>query len=171
MEYEKVIDEILRGDVDRFSQIVHQFDERIRDIVSRQVKDHTAREELVQETFYQALKNLDQLNDPARLEAWLAMIARRNVTDHFRKKKRHPTRQVDDSIDQQQPTADHDWIWDEVARLNAAFSEVLNLRYRVGLSYEEIATRLEIPRSTVRGRIYEARLALRKRLGEGDYLS
>jgi RNA polymerase sigma factor (sigma-70 family) len=56
------------------------------------------------------------------------------------------------------------WIWEEVSRLSPLAAEILELRYRQGLSYAEIADRLQVPRSTVRGRIYQARRELRQRL-------
>ena len=59
------------------------------------------------------------------------------------------------------------WIWEEVGRLAPDQAQVLRLRYAEGSSYGEIARRLGLPESTVRGRIYLARRALRRRLAEG----
>jgi DNA-directed RNA polymerase specialized sigma24 family protein len=61
---------------------------------------------------------------------------------------------------------DPHWIWEEVARLDTPLAEVLRLRYAEGRSYAEIAARLRVPLSTIRGRIYTARCALRRRLEE-----
>ena len=58
------------------------------------------------------------------------------------------------------------WIWEEVAQLEEIHAEVLHLRYRESLTYAEIAARLGLPHSTVRGRIHLARRALRARLGD-----
>ena len=43
---------------------------------------------------------------------------------------------------------------------------MIALRYEGGLRYQQIAARLELPQSTVQGRLKRARLALREALRE-----
>ena len=52
-----------------------------------------------------------------------------------------------------------------MSELSEHHQEILALRHAEGLSYAEIAQRLEIPRGTVMSRLYHAREALRKKHG------
>ncbi len=163
-----IVQEVLSGSAIRFSELVARYDRRVRIEIARHVDDPTSREDAVQEAFYKAFKNLGSLERPERFGAWLAEIARRVGVDHHRRRlHREPTRPLPESSEETLPSpgsTTHAWIWEEVGQLRPHFSEVLTLRYRQGRSYGEVAHRLGIDHSTVRGRIFEARRALRARL-------
>ena len=161
---------IVAGDAARFAEVVRRHDRRVREIVARGERDPARREELVQQTFYQAFRRLADLEVPDQLEAWLVTIARNAVADAARRRATReqrerplaglePTLIAPDELQQRRA-----WIWDEVLQLAPIHRDVVELRYRHGLDWDEIAARLGVPRSTVRGRLYEARRALRQRL-------
>ncbi|HEX5138686.1 MAG TPA: sigma factor-like helix-turn-helix DNA-binding protein [Planctomycetota bacterium] len=147
----------------RFDEIVRRFDRPVRALVGRGVRDPHRRDEIVQQTFVLAFRRLGTLAAPERLKAWLLAIARNCVADDQRRRAR---RLVLPPRDRPAPEAPPGWIWEEVATLSAALAEVLRLRYREGLGLDEIAARVGVPASTVRGRIYTARRTLRRRLKE-----
>lgn len=155
---------ILAGEVARFRELVARYDTRVRLVVARRLDDSASREDAVQETFYKAFKNLDRLARPERLEGWLVRIARRVAADH-RRRSALREKLLLERLERATPRgAPLEWIWEEVQQLAPAFAEALRLRYREGRSYAEVAEALDVPVSTVRGRIYEARRALRRRL-------
>ncbi|MCP3920847.1 MAG: sigma-70 family RNA polymerase sigma factor [bacterium] len=154
---------IRAGDVSRFRELVARYDARVRLVVAYRLEDTAMREDAVQETFYKAFKYLDRLARPERFEAWLVRIARTVAADHRRRRTRRDVVFLEE-LEGVSTRATLDWIWDEVQELVPAFAQVLSMRYREGCSYAEIAERLGVPLSTVRGRIYEARRALRHRL-------
>lgn len=160
---------VIDGDIHRYSEVVRRFDQRVRRFASQQLGDASVAEDIVQETFYRAFKNLDRLKDHEQLENWLLVIARNCVHDHFRKLKQRrettsePANQIA-SIESEVDQMERDWIWHEVEQLQPAHAQILTLRYLQGYSYREIAEHLVVPESTIRGRIYEARKALRRRL-------
>jgi RNA polymerase sigma-70 factor (ECF subfamily) len=137
----------------------------VRAYLGARTRSASELEELVHQTFYLAFRHLERLAEPARFEGWLIAIAARCAHDHARA-------QADERARAQgtprEPAADPsqapDWIWEEVGELSELLAEVLVLRYRLSLSYREIAAHLAVPESTVRGRIHEARKALRVRL-------
>lgn len=147
----------------RFDEIVKRFDRPVRALVGKGVRDPQRRDEIVQQTFCLAFRRLGTLAAPERLRAWLFAIARNCVADERRRRAR---RNVLPLRDRPAPEAPPGWIWEEVATLPAALAQVLRLRYREGLRLDEIAARLDVPASTVRGRIYTARRTLRRRLKE-----
>lgn len=159
-----LIDAILSGEVGRFVEIVARFDGVVRGAVARLVRGPGARDEVVQQAFCLAFENLRHLRSPDQLQAWLLSIARRCAADHRRVTSRRE-RVLEEEV-AETGVAPLAWVWEEIAMLPPSFREVLEFRYRDGCSYKEIASRLRVPVSTVNGRIYEARRALRERLGE-----
>jgi len=147
----------------RFDEIVRKFDRPVRAVVGRGVRDPQRCDEIVQQTFCLAFRRLGTLAAPERLRAWLLAIARNCVADDRRRRARHNVLPLRDRPAPPHPPG---WIWEEVATLPPALAEVLRLRYREGLGLCEIASRVGVPASTVRGRIYTARRALRRRLKE-----
>ena len=121
-----------------------------------------AREEIRQETFFLAFQRLHQLRKPEKLEPWLVRIARNCVADHERRAIRRRAASLPADL-ADAPTRGG-WIWEEVALLPGSLAEVLRRRYLEGRTYREIARLLDVPVSTVRGRIHLARRALRRRL-------
>ena len=162
----RLVTAILSGEPDRFAELVERHAPAVRRIVGQDVRDAGLRDELVQTTFLLAFRGLRGLETPDRLEAWLARIARNAVADELTRRSTRNGREVAlDGLDvAARGREGGGWIWEEVARLSKEAREVLTLRYRDGLSYREVAGRLGVPASTVRGRIYEARRALRRRL-------
>ena len=155
---------VVGGDVHRFAEIVQRYDALVRGVIEKKVRDNDTKEELVQETFYQAFKNLGGLSDPERLESWLVKIAERRVLQHGRSDQRRAQHELHaarpDQSESEQPT----WVWEEASRLPRPLADILFLRYRLNLSYTEISDRLNLPPSTVRGRLHEARKKLRAEL-------
>lgn len=161
---------VLAGEVPRFGELVARYDAKVRAVVGRLLADPEAREDAVQETFYRAFRHLGDLDRPERFGAWLVGIARNAAAEQGRRAARREAlvlarlEGVERAARGGAPLA---WIWEEVGRLAPDQAQVLRLRYAEGSSYGEIARRLGLPESTVRGRIYLARRALRRRLAEG----
>lgn len=160
----ELVSAILDGNVHRYGEVVQQFDQMVRSAVAWRVSDPGTIDDLVQETFYKAFKNLERLENANRLGPWLVSIARNSVNDYLRKTKLLQTQQTHVENNPGETSDPCNWVWDEVDELSTAQTVVLNLRYRLSLTYDEIAQRLNLPLSTVRGRIFEARKALKKRL-------
>lgn len=153
---------VLEGDHARFAEVVEAFDAPVRRIVGRDVRDPQALEEVVQETWCRTYRYLERLAVAERLESWVGRIARSCVVDHFRERRRAErfVPLADDPV----PPAPVEWVWGLVDQLEPAQREVLILRYRQQQSLGEIADALGVPPSTVRGRLFVARHALRDRI-------
>ncbi len=162
MDYRATIDAVLAGDEARFAEIVRSFDAPVRRIVRRMIHDVHALEDVIQEVWLRAYRQLSKLADVSRLESWLTTIARNCVRDHYRgcaHTVAHET--LNDPVCREDASS---WIWGHVADLTPELCRVLELRYREQLSYAEIAERIGTPLATVRGRLFLARQALRREL-------
>lgn len=132
-------------------------------------------DDLVQDALAKALKQHEQLREPAALRSWLTSILAHCWHDYLRQH-----RELDD-IDTLDETAlpdtaspEDDYQQNEIVRrvrravagLPAGQREVITLVDLEECSYAEVAAILDIPIGTVMSRLARARSALRERLQE-----
>lgn len=167
----KLVTAILGGEAHLYGELVRRFDDRVRDSLKRRVRDPATVDDLVQQVFYKAFRQLDKVDDVEKLEGWLVTIARNCVVDHLRSRQARVKRE-ESYTSRGRPLSyaagEDNWVWDEVRQLSPAHAKVLLLRYRAGLTYQEMSQRLNVPLSTIRGRLQDARRRLEERLkGKG----
>lgn len=120
-------------------------------------------EDLLQETFMQALRSAAQLKSVRSPRAWLFAVARHLTLNRLRSERRSEPlgeRAAPETVPD--PRLEH--MREAIARLSPPLREALELRLRDGLSYEEIADVLGIPVGTVRSRLHHALQDLKSRL-------
>ncbi|MDB4980244.1 MAG: DNA-directed polymerase sigma-70 factor [Myxococcales bacterium] len=131
--------------------------------------------DLVQDTFEHALRGFARFQPGTNLRVWLMTIMHHLFIDRCRRRSREPgaTRIEDHEIASPEALAPEPWeaITDEqiaeaLRELESPFREVYELRLFSRCSYDEIAERLTIPRSTVGTRLMRARQKLKKTLLE-----
>lgn len=129
--------------------------------------------DLVQDTFEHALRGYSRFQPGTNLRVWLMTIMHHLFIDRCRRKSREPNAAPieENEIPNPEPSAPEPWeaITDEqiaaaLADLESPFREVYQLRLFDRCSYDEIAERLTIPRSTVGTRLMRARQKLKKTL-------
>jgi RNA polymerase sigma-70 factor (ECF subfamily) len=128
---------------------------------------------LVQDTFEHALRGFSTFRPGTNLRVWLMTILHHLFVDRCRRLAREPNPAPLEAheIACPEPNAQLPWesISDEqiaaaLADLESPFREVYELRLFDNCSYDEIAVRLTIPRSTVGTRLMRARQKLKKTL-------
>lgn len=125
-----------------------------------------AAEDLLQETFVQALKGLERLDAALSPKAWLFAIAR-HLGLNARQRRRDALPLVEELAEPQaRPDPRREAMREAIAALPDKQREALQLRLVDGLSYEEIAQTLDIPVGTVRSRLHAAVKGLRSALGQ-----
>jgi RNA polymerase sigma-70 factor (ECF subfamily) len=130
-------------------------------------------QDMLQETFLQALRRQDRLAAADSPRAWLFGIARHVGLTAVRNHR--PTQSLDATpppLTEANPELAA--MREAIAQLLPTMREPLELRLRDNLSYEEIATMLEIPIGTVRSRLHTALGRLReamdvKRIRSSDH--
>lgn len=127
-------------------------------------------EDLTQQTYLSAQKNLGQLREPEAARGWLFVILR----NCYRKsvKKRAPVPAVDvelnvDSVPEESrvtETIDEERLQEAIHSLSDEFKTVLLMFYFERNSYREIATSLDLPIGTVMSRLSRAKSHVRTKL-------
>ena len=166
------------GDDQAFAVLVRRYQAPLYRHAWRLTHDRRAAEDVTQEAFVTAWRRLPSLARPEAFRSWLYQIATRRSIDVVR--ARRPERPLDPTgtvgptaaLASSEPgpaaTAEHR---EQLQDLAAALQELplgqraaWSMREIDGLSYDEIATALLLPVSTVRGRIARARHDLAERM-------
>ena len=161
-----------RGDRAAFERLVGRFRERVLAAVRKRLAHHQDAEEVTQETFIQAWRELPRLRDPSRFAAWLHRIARTRGSN-FRTRWRQETLPLD-GVDWSgqsslgaaglngalQPDATR--MQEALGTLSDINRLTASLFYVDGFSVQEIAAQLHTPTGTVKRRLHDARVRLKQ---------
>lgn len=157
-----------RGDGGAFDELYRRYYTRLVAFCARRVNDQHAAEELAQEAFARALRAMPRFAGERRFYPWLTVIAHRLCIDHHRQASRvEPVPEpdpgcVDADHEALYAAVDHHHLGLALARLAPRHREILELREDRGWSYQEIATSLDVPMTTVEALLHRARRALRR---------
>ena len=129
--------------------------------------------DLVQDTFEHALRAYARLQPDSNVRVWLLTIMHHLFIDRCRRRAREPGVAMieEHEIPSPEPNTVPAWalvseeqVAAAVADLESPFREVYKLRLIDKCSYDEIAEKLLIPRSTVGTRLMRARQKLKQTL-------
>lgn len=122
-------------------------------------------DDLVQEVFVTAWRNLPTLRDPAAFGGWLSMIARNRATDYHRRHPEHVDLPDDlQAADSTSARAEALAVLDVIRSLPAAYRETLVLRLVEGFTGPEISERTGLTAASVRVNLHRGMKLLREKL-------
>ncbi|MFN6208518.1 MAG: RNA polymerase sigma factor [Planctomycetota bacterium] len=145
-----------------FQSAVEQQADSIYRVAFRMSGNHELALELVQETFLAAWKNLDQVERPVRIKAWLMGILRNQFSKQVSRETRH--RHAALEAEPVGPLADRTLtgsVQAAIGKLDEDQRLPILLVAMEGWTTEEVAELLDIPRGTVLSRLYRARQNLK----------
>jgi RNA polymerase sigma-70 factor (ECF subfamily) len=163
---------------------MQKYREPIHRHVARMVREKGMVDDLVQESFIKAFTSLSSYSSDYAFSTWLYKIATNHTIDYLRKKKLSTF-----SIDQPPPGSDdartyelpdttyrpdrhvmadqrRELIQEAIDALPPKYHRVIVLRHQEELSYDEIASELDLPLGTVKAHIFRARALLYRHLRE-----
>lgn len=116
-------------------------------------------EDCTQAAFVQAFRGISRFRGDGALKSWLFRIAVNQATDTLRHRKRAPSELDFDppAPDSGLSVADRLAIRGTLARLRTDHRVILVLRFWQDLSYDDIASVLDAPMSTVKMRLKRAK--------------
>jgi RNA polymerase sigma-70 factor (ECF subfamily) len=175
---------VLRGEGDRFTELVRRYEKRIVNYVYRITHRYEDAHDLTQEIFVKVYVALDRYDPKYQFSTWLFRIAQNSAIDALRKKSvtevplARPA--TEDSNQKDREFADGGVspyralknkqmsaaIDAAVRELPPDYRELIQLRHFAELSYEEIATMKKLPLGTVKNKLFRARNLLKDVLGE-----
>lgn len=185
---EQFLERLRAGDAPAFNRLVEERHGDIYALLYRLTEDPEEARDLTQETFLQAFRHLASFRGDADLRTWLYRIAvnqARNRWRWWKRRRRDRTVSLDAPVSEEIDAplsaglAGHEGLDPErqalarerEAALHAAlkslsrpYREVIVLRDIEGLSYEEVASTLDLNVGTVKSRLNRGRTELRRRL-------
>ena len=162
------------GDQQAFATLADAMYGRLHQVAFRILRDRPAAEDATQQAVLLMWRDLPQLRDPDRFEAWSYRLLVNSCNAEFRRRKRTlPT--VGAQIPIEVATADdfgrlidRDQVERGFAELAVEHRSVLVLRYYLDMSLEAIGETLDIPIGTVNSRLHRAIGKMRVALEEAS---
>jgi RNA polymerase sigma factor (sigma-70 family) len=159
------------GDSQAVAELYTRFWRAARAAAYAIVRDVSTAEDVAGEAFQTALRSLKALRDPDRFAPWLRRIVRR-VARRSAKAAARAGVPLDDAAPSAVPDAAETLekrelallVWQAVERLPPAEREAVVLYYFEGYASDDAARFIDIPVGTLRRRLHDGRLRLRKYL-------
>ena len=171
----ELVAESLEGNREAFRRIVERYQNLISSLAYCATGNVSQSEDLAQQTFVSAWKQLAELREPAKLRPWLCSIARFLISKEFRRLGREPVHAaesleaVDDWVspeplppDQAISEEEKAILWRSLERLPELYREPLVLFYREHQSIETVAHDLELSEDAVKQRLSRGRKLLQE---------
>src|SRR5688572_26758597 len=158
------------GDRDAFAQIIERYHRTVYAVAFSTVRDRAIADDVTQDAFVTAWRQLGELRDRSRLPAWLCGIARNLARDACKRRRRETP---DDGVEPIDATTPYDAMSDvEVERLVAialgqvpdVYREPLVLYYYEERSVEDVARALGLTAATTNKRLSRGRKYLAERV-------
>jgi len=167
----------LAGDREAFERIVERYQRLLCSLAYSATGSLSESEDLAQEAFMEAWRQLPTLREPEKLRSWLCAILRHKVGRLRRSDGQEPVRKAE-TLEQAAdlPSADapaaslaidkeeEAILWSALERVPALYREPLVLYYREHRSVEHVAAALDLSEDAVKQRLARGRKILQERV-------
>ena len=155
-----------KGDREAFRHLVEAYQKRAVGHAVAILFDRDDAEDAVQEAFIDAFRAIGTFDTSRTFYEWFYVLLRNRC--YKMTAKRRPAENIDDVQVLAAESGDVDdtrlVIEKALHSLTREEREIVSLKYFSGLSYDELATHLKIPRGTVMSRLFYARRRLQGKL-------
>lgn len=173
-----LVKRVQAGDMQAFDALVLRHQSRVVSLIGRLIRDWSECQDVAQDAFMRAYRALPGFRGDAQFSTWLYRIAVNTAKNHLAfHNRRVPLEGIEFSDAEQFESAyqlrdldtpERQAIQSEmqgavlraIESLPAELRDAITYREVEGLSYDEIATRMNCPVGTVRSRIFRAREAM-----------
>ena len=167
----------LAGDRAAFGRIVERYQRLLCSLAYSATGQLSQSEDLAQEAFVDAWRQLGALREPEKLRSWLCGILRHKVGRLRRADGKEPVRQAEsledagELVSPEAPVADvaiqqeeQAILWSALERVPELYREPLVLYYREHRSVEHVAVALDLTEDAVKQRLARGRKILQERV-------
>jgi RNA polymerase sigma-70 factor (ECF subfamily) len=171
-----LVERCLTGDARAFDELINRYKRQVFALVSRLIRNQSDAEDVAQETFIKAYRNLSSYDPAYPFLTWLFKIAHNSAIDFLRAQKPESLSIHDEdnpldiedtqlSLEEKiEASSQQELIEKVLSTLPPLYREILVLRHQQELSYDEIAESLSIPVGTVKIRLFRARDIMKQKL-------
>lgn len=173
MDETSIIKQIQGGARDEYRHLVSSYKNLIYSIIIKQVGSHEVAEDLAQDTFLKAYKNIQGFRFESKFSTWLTRIALNLTSNYFKSKAYRNVRQnvladdlhleaLNNPAEELERKKQLTQLSECLAKLSERFRTALLLTSLEGKEYQEVSEILQVPIGTIRSRLNRARLLLSK---------
>lgn len=179
-----LVKRVQAGDHGAFRELFDRYNKRVFAVAFGVLKNRQDAADCVQEGFVKVYKHLPNFQGTSSFYTWLYRIVMNLAIDQLRRRKTSRPAEYDERRESEEPGDDAimSRMMDEnprktvirrelVQRMEAALAElpeyhrqVILLREVEGMSYEEMAETLEVPKGTIMSRLFHARKKMQESL-------
>lgn len=158
------------GDQQAYAELLGRYGPRVYGFLFKLVGNTHDAEDLTQDVFVKAYRNIGRFDTQRSFAPWLFTIARRTAATFHRRKRPMAPLEFEPASDaanpQKQAQSDDDCqrIWAFARMLKARYFQVLWLRYRENFSVAEIAETMETSHLNTKVLLHRARMDLGRKL-------
>ncbi|MDP1629078.1 MAG: RNA polymerase sigma factor [bacterium] len=161
------------GDFKAFEELVRNYQSRIFNFIYRIIFERETAEDLTQETFLRAYKNITSIDVNLSFKNWLYKVAVNLTNDYLREKYlRFQFENFNDITSPEFELSDGDsaarginrviLLEEGLKKIDPKYRIALLLYFKEGFSYRDIAQKLDLPLNTVRTHLRRAKMELKK---------
>jgi len=161
MDDQVAIERCRRGERDAFRFLVERYQSQAIGHAIAILGDREDALDCLQEAFLDAFQGLSRFDTGRRFYPWFYILLRNRC---YKLANRRRENTPLDEVAILAPAGDSPEIEEALQSLGTEDRELITLRHLDGLSYAELAERLEIPVGTVMSRLYNARRKMRGKL-------
>lgn len=175
-DYQLVVQAISYGDQKAYAELLNNYRDSLYFMLLKMTNNQADADDLTIEAFGKAFKNLHQYSPDYAFSTWLFKIAANNCIDFMRRNRRitfatgmnneesgagnYPSNIPSLTLSPEEKVIEKQKIrlmHEVVDKLKPHYRLMVDLRYFKELSYEEIATQLDLPLGTVKAQLFRAR--------------
>jgi RNA polymerase sigma-70 factor (ECF subfamily) len=151
----------LDGNKEAFVELVERYTPRLWGYLKHKVNDHSAVDDILQETFMRAYQSLRKCTRPEGFGNWLYAITRNCLIKWYEKKRVTHTPVPLDELPQLQGEGERkieqlEMLDRSIVNLRSPYREIIQLKYHDKLTCEEISKRIGRPVGTIKRHLVEA---------------
>ncbi|HEX4022312.1 MAG TPA: sigma-70 family RNA polymerase sigma factor [Acidobacteriaceae bacterium] len=179
----QIIASILAGDSQQFHQLIRPYERSVYAMALSMLKNAADAEDVAQEAFLKAFRNLGSFRADSKFSTWLVSITLNEARSRLRRNQAAKIESLDIPSEEQghvSPTLLRDWrevpseilerqevrllLQEAVLALPEIYREVFLLREVEEMSVKEAAEALGVSDASVKVRLHRARIMLQKKL-------
>lgn len=179
MEDNRLIKKCQSGDKEAFQELISRYHPYVYKFLIKMTGNEDVSEDITQETFIKLIRNIDKFDiyGKAKFSTYIITLCKNCYIDYFRKNNKY----INDIYINETLNIEYDNVEEKVLDkiqyedINTSFEKlpedqriVIKMKYIEGLTLKEIGEKLEIEPKTIKSRIHNGVVKLRKLFEGGD---
>ena len=159
------------GDRGALEKLILKYHKPLSNFIGQLLKSPEEIEDVLQNTWLTVIRKISNLKEPGKFLPWLYCIARNYAYKELKKRKQKPVPFHEEAAPIHEDHTDKDWLQSNLKKMHHCLDElapihkeILILRLFEEMSYEDISCVIKCNLGTVRSRLHNAKISLKKEM-------